>query len=163
MLKQVIDFYNSTEILEYKYDNWKDRKRDLDILLEIASKYKTVNRFLEDFKLDPDAEANQVKDNDDLLTLITVHSAKGTEADTCFIMRVQPGSYPHYKSQTEAEVEEDRRVLYVAMTRARKELYLTTMEDFKAGIYANSGDDFLSRNVKRCLAKPRGSRYLQYE
>ena len=162
MLKQVIDFYNNNQILEYKYDNWKDRKKDLDILLEIAAKYKTVNRFLEDFKLDPDAEANQVKDNDDLLTLITVHSAKGTEADICFIMRVQPGSYPHYKSETEAEVEEDRRVLYVAMTRARKELYLTTMEDFKAGMYSSS-EDFLSRNVRSCLAKPRGSRHLQYE
>ncbi|MBQ7651418.1 MAG: ATP-dependent helicase [Victivallales bacterium] len=164
MLKQVIDFYNNNQILEYKYENWKDRKKDLDILLEIAAKYKTVNRFLEDFKLDPDAEANQVKDNDDLLTLITVHSAKGTEADICFIMRVQPGSYPHYKSETEAEVEEDRRVLYVAMTRARKELYLTTMEDFKAGMYSNAcGRDFLSRNVRSRLGKPRGSRYMQYE
>ena len=163
MLKQVIDFYNDTQILELKYDNWKDRKKDLDILLDIARKYKTVNRFLEDFKLDPDAEASQAKEDDDLLTLITVHSAKGTEADVCFIMRVQPGSYPHYRSKTEAEIEEDRRVLYVAMTRARKELYLTTMEDMNGFMHMSDMGDFLSRDVKRCLARPRGSRYLQYE
>ena len=163
MLKQVIDFYNNTQILELKYENWKDRRKDLDILLDIARKYKTVNRFLEDFKLDPDAEASQAKEDDDLLTLITVHSAKGTEADVCFIMRVQPGSYPHYRSKTEAEIEEDRRVLYVAMTRARKELYLTTMEGINGFMQMADMEDFLSRDVKSCLARPRGSRYMQYE
>ena len=163
MLQQVIDFYTANQILELKYDNWKDRKKDLDILLDIARKYRSVNRFLEDFKLDPDAEASQAKkDNDDILTLITVHSAKGTEADVCFITRVQPGSYPHYKSQTDAAVEEDRRVLYVAMTRARKELYLTTVEETGRYMPMADGEDFLSRNVRRCLAMPRGSSRMQY-
>ncbi|MBR4221294.1 MAG: ATP-dependent helicase, partial [Victivallales bacterium] len=166
MLSQILAFFDETNLLEARYDKWTERRRDLDILVEIASQYTSVTRFLEAFKLDPDAEAAMRNGNseDDLLTLITVHSAKGTEADICFVLRVQPGSYPHYKSNTQREIEEDRRTLYVALTRARKELYLTNVEEQQFFSYRRPvvGPSFLDSVVTRHLALP-SSRRLSYD
>ena len=95
------------------------------MLVRIAEKYNDAARFLEAFKLDPDAEVLEHTATEGKLTLITVHSAKGTECDFCYLVRVQNGVYPHLKALTDDEIEEERRVLYVAMTRAKKQLILT--------------------------------------
>ncbi|MBR2441018.1 MAG: ATP-binding domain-containing protein, partial [Lentisphaeria bacterium] len=102
------------------------RKKDLQMLCRIAAKYSDSENFLEAFKLDPDTEVLE-HDNDaeSKITLITVHSAKGSECDHAYIFRVQNGVFPHIKATSADEIEEERRVLYVAMTRARKELILT--------------------------------------
>ena len=96
------------------------------MLCRIAAKYSDSENFLEAFKLDPDTEVLE-HDNDasSKITLITVHSAKGCECDYAYIFRVQNGVFPHIKATSDDEIEEERRVLYVAMTRARKELILT--------------------------------------
>ena len=96
------------------------------MLCRIAAKYSDSENFLEAFKLDPDTEVLE-HDNDasSKITLITVHSAKGCECDYAYIFRVQNGVFPHIKATSVDEIEEERRVLYVAMTRARKELILT--------------------------------------
>ena len=66
------------------------------------------------------------QDNDDLVTLITIHSAKGAEREVCYIVNASVGQYPHIRAQDSfEEVEEERRVLYVAMTRAMDELIIT--------------------------------------
>ena len=58
-----------------------------------------------------------------------MHSAKGCECDYAYLFRVQNGVFPHIKALSNDEIEEERRVLYVAMTRARKELVLTRTSD----------------------------------
>ncbi|MBV7619293.1 ATP-binding domain-containing protein, partial [Escherichia coli] len=64
--------------------------------------------------------------DDDVVTLITIHSAKGTEQKVCYVANVTAGQYPHARAQGNFdEVEEERRVLYVALTRAQNELILT--------------------------------------
>ncbi|NLV85537.1 MAG: ATP-dependent helicase, partial [Spirochaetales bacterium] len=64
--------------------------------------------------------------NDDALTLITVHSAKGTEASICIVASATQSNYPHFRSLGSLEAEEEeRRVLYVACTRAKDELIIT--------------------------------------
>ncbi len=116
-----------TPLLEKKYDDWDRRERDLKLLRRLAEKHASVGEFLEAYTLDPitESEASN-EDVDDLVTLITVHSAKGTEAPVCYLIGVQPGNYPHVRSIGEADQEEEeRRVLYVAMTRAKDELILT--------------------------------------
>ena len=126
LLKDILDYFERTGLLADKYDNWEDRKKDLHLLCRIAAKYTGVEQFLEAFKLDPDTELfEHDKDADRKITLITVHSAKGCECDYGCIFRVQNGVFPHCKALSEEEIEEERRVLYVAMTRARKELLLT--------------------------------------
>ena len=116
-----------TPLLEKKYDDWDRRSKDLKLLQRLAEKHATVSEFLETYTLDPitESEANN-EDVDDLVTLITVHSAKGTEAPVCYLIGVQPGNYPHVRSiGDDDQEEEERRVLYVAMTRAKNELLLT--------------------------------------
>lgn len=161
MLMQIVDFLDERQILALKYDKWDERRKDLDVLIGLASQYASLSSFMESFKLDPDAEVPN-KQRKDVVTLITVHSAKGTEADLCFVLRVQPGTYPHYRSENDDEIEEDRRVLYVAMTRARKELYLTSVKSgFGQGYYSSGG--FLTDEMRSSLAESKRRRYSDYE
>lgn len=116
-----------TPLLEKKYDDWDRRIKDLKLIARLAEKHDSVGDFLETYTLDPitESEANH-EDLDDLVTLITVHSAKGTEASVCYLIGVAPGNYPHVRSLGDDDKEEEeRRVLYVAMTRAKNELILS--------------------------------------
>lgn len=113
--------------LEQKYDRWDSRIADLRLLAGLASRYKDLLGFVEAYTLDPvsNSEAEKAKE-DDCVTLITVHSAKGTEAPICYCLGVQPGMYPHVRSLGDEEAEEEeRRILYVALTRAQNELIIT--------------------------------------
>lgn len=115
-------------LLENKYDNWESRKRDFTLLKRLAANHRSLSSFLDTYTLDPisSSEADSQTTDEGIVTLITVHSAKGTEAKTCFVAAVQPGNYPHKRSEDDPEaVEEERRVLYVALTRAQDDLILT--------------------------------------
>jgi DNA helicase-2/ATP-dependent DNA helicase PcrA len=114
-------------ILFQKYDKWDLRKKDFDLLVRLAERYRSLMRFIETYTLDPITSTVASRwGNQDVVTLITVHSAKGTEAPVCYVIGVEPGMYPHIRSLgTEDEEEEERRILYVAMTRAKNELILT--------------------------------------
>ncbi|MEM7474977.1 MAG: ATP-dependent helicase [Planctomycetota bacterium] len=117
------------KILESKFDNWDSRKRDMVLLENLAKNHRTLSGFLETYTLDPVSAteyAPQEQNDEGVVTLITVHSAKGTECEVCFVPAVQPGNYPHSRSLDDEEaVEEERRVLYVALTRAKDELILS--------------------------------------
>ena len=116
-------------LLEAKYDNWEARVRDLVLLERLATSHRTLRGFLETYILDPVSASeamSQSGPDEGLVTLITVHSAKGTECEVCFIPAAQAGNYPHVRSlSNQDEIEEERRVLYVAMTRAKDELILS--------------------------------------
>ena len=114
-------------ILEARYPGWEGRRRDLELLVRLASRHRTLSGFLETYALDPiTSTVVQRLENDDCVTLITAHSAKGTEADVCYLLKAEPGQYPHFRSLGDEDAEEEeRRVLYVAMTRARNELIMT--------------------------------------
>jgi DNA helicase-2/ATP-dependent DNA helicase PcrA len=114
-------------LLEEKYDKWPQRLADLELLINIADQYESVSDFIDAFTLEP-ITATQLKklEEDDVVTLITVHSAKGTEAPICFVAAANPGTYPHIRSFGDInDEEEERRVLYVALTRAKDELFIT--------------------------------------
>jgi ATP-dependent DNA helicase UvrD/PcrA len=117
-------------ILSEKYDKWDLRKKDFDLLVRLADRYRSLMRFIETYTLDPiTSTALSRLENQDVVTLITVHSAKGTESPVCYVIRVEPGMYPHIRSLgAEDDEEEERRILYVAMTRAKDELILTRSE-----------------------------------
>jgi len=114
-------------ILSQRYDRWNARRKDFDLLIRLSERYRSLMRFIETYTLDPITSTVASRSDDtDVVTLITVHSAKGTESPVCYLIRVEPGMYPHIRSLgNEDEEEEDRRVLYVAMTRAMNELILT--------------------------------------
>lgn len=115
-----------TPTLEQNYfDNFKARSTDFGMLIELA-KGHTISSFLETYALDPISTTQINKPEiDDVVSLITVHSAKGAEADICYLPNLNVGQYPHSRANTFDEIEEERRVLYVAMTRAKHELIIS--------------------------------------
>lgn len=116
-----------TPLLKEKYKKWNSRAHDLTMLGKIASKYQDLESFLTTMTLDPISES-EVKnlEEDEVLTVITVHSAKGTEYDVTFVAAANPGMYPHTRSLGNSDSEEEqRRVLYVALTRAKRELIVS--------------------------------------
>jgi DNA helicase-2/ATP-dependent DNA helicase PcrA len=117
--------------LERIYDNLETREADLEQLEQISGRYPTRERFLTELTLDPPAAAgDQAGDpllDEDYLILSTVHSAKGQEWSSVFVLNVADGNFPSEFATGKPEmIEEERRLLYVAMTRAKHSLSLIT-------------------------------------
>lgn len=117
------------------FDDAFVRRGDLTQLLQIASTYASRERFLTDLTLDPpDAtsdEAGPPSRDDDYLILSTIHSAKGREWKSVHVLNVVDGCIPSdMATGSSAEIEEERRLLYVAMTRARDDLDLISPQRF---------------------------------
>ena len=115
--------------LDERYDNVSSRAADLDALERIASTYVSRERFLSDMALDPpdttSDEAGPPLKDEDYLILSTIHSAKGQEWRSVFVLNCVDGCIPSdLATGTSDEIEEERRLLYVAMTRAKDELSL---------------------------------------
>ena len=111
------------------YDYAAARAGDLDQLEQIAAGYATRERFLTELTLDPPAasgaEAGRPQLDEDYLVLSTIHSAKGQEWDVVFVLNLVDGCIPSDMASGKPEqIDEERRLLYVAMTRAREHLHL---------------------------------------
>jgi len=121
-LSSVMRFYRP--FLKNKYDDSQRRSRDLEHLQSIAKRYKTSAKLLEDVALDPtEAIDGNARRSGGFVTLSTVHSAKGLEWDNLFVIWMTDGWFPSNRFQDEFDdLEEERRLLYVATTRARKDL-----------------------------------------
>ena len=131
----------------YKTQNWDKRVKDFSILERLANKHSSLLEFLEAYVLEPlyQDEADQVDDHD-VVTLITIHSAKGAECKRCYVINASPGAYPSSRSMgSDRTVEEERRVLYVALTRAKDELMITRSGDFSAASSVSNRSDPYSR------------------
>lgn len=115
------------DLLSDKYQkDWNRRKKDFAALIEIAANTKSLSGFINDYVLDPQSGTNSA--TDDAVIISTIHSAKGLEADYCYILDMCIGSYPcdiAIKEGADA-IEEERRCLYVALTRPRKQLAIMT-------------------------------------
>ncbi|MEM8548534.1 MAG: ATP-dependent helicase, partial [Pseudomonadota bacterium] len=115
--------------LERRFEHADQRVADLEQLEQIAGNYPTRERFLTELTLDPpqstgDEAGDPLKD-EDYLILSTVHSAKGQEWDNVFVLNVTDGNFPsEFAAGDDKAIDEERRLLYVAMTRARKSLHL---------------------------------------
>ena len=122
-LAAVLRFYRP--LLKTKYDDAQRRGRDLEHLQAIAKRYKTTAKLLDDVALDP-SEATQgsaIRRGGGFVTLSTVHSAKGLEWDRLFVIWLTDGWFPSNRFQDEFDdLDEERRLLYVATTRAKREL-----------------------------------------
>ena len=113
-------------LAEQYADDWDQRRRDFELVEKLAGKHTTISGFIEEYILEPVYGSSNAEDGEDMVTLITVHSAKGTEAKVCYVINVSPGAFPSEKAIRDSEhIEEERRVLYVALTRAQNELIVT--------------------------------------
>jgi len=124
-LSQVLSFYEP--IFERAYfEDAHRRERDLESLIALAEKYETLEEFLTDLVLEPIYSSEvEGERKEEILTLSTIHSAKGLEWHTVFVLSVIEGRFPSsYSLLNPEELEEERRLFYVAVTRAKERLYL---------------------------------------
>jgi len=123
-LSTVLRFYRP--LLKNKYDDVPRRGRDLEHLQSIAKRYKTPAKLLDDIALDPTeaVQDNTPRRSTGFVTLSTVHSAKGLEWDNVFLIWMTDGWFPSNRFQDEFDdFDEERRLLYVATTRAKRQLH----------------------------------------
>ena len=127
------------------YEHFHTRLGDLDQLELLSGQYPSRERFLTELTLDPPNAtsdlAGQPQLDEDYLILTTIHSAKGMEWDTVYLMNVVDGSFPSEFSTGKAElIEEERRLLYVALTRAQNDLVLLAPLKFHLTNQSRQGD-----------------------
>ncbi len=132
-LHAVRSFYQP--LMESRYDHPRPRINDLKQLEVIAARYPARREFLSQLTLDPPASTQDMAADpwldEDYLILSTIHSAKGLEWDCVFVIHAADGNIPSDMAvETPEEIEEERRLFYVAMTRARNRLYVLRPERY---------------------------------
>ena len=142
--------------IERLHDNPQPRERDLEQFERIAQTYPSRGRFLSEVALDPPEvagdEAGAPLIDDDYLILSTIHSAKGREFDAVYLLNVVDGCIPSdMATGSDEQIEEERRLLYVAMTRARDHLHLLVPHRFYRTGQRRHGDAWVGAIVSRFL------------
>ena len=150
MGEAIVEYY--MPILKERFDDHPRRAKDLEHLVEIMERYKRLDLFLTDMALEP---PNTSFENSlyadapgaDRLTLSTIHSAKGLEWRTVFVIWTLDGRFPSVHSlHKEEELEEELRLMYVAATRAKENLFFTypsNVYDRSTGLILNQPSRFL--------------------
>jgi len=123
VMEAVYDDYAKVE-----FPNYEQRREDLNTLANFARQYEQPADFLDQLALLTNLESESVagREDNDMVTLSSVHQAKGLEWRVVFIIWMSDGMFPSSRSlESDASIEEERRLFYVALTRARDELYIT--------------------------------------
>jgi len=126
-IERIRSFY--TPILERRYENVDQRESDIEHLEQLARRHRSRRQFLTDLVLDPPASTGDLAGppfrDEDWLVLSTIHSAKGLEWDAVYLIHAADGCLPSdMATGSDAEIEEELRLTYVAMSRARDFLYV---------------------------------------
>ena len=122
------NFYK--DILFSSFENALQRETDVRYLEEFAGNYDKLETFLNELSLVGSSILTSYESDDytnqESLTLTTIHQAKGLEWDVVIVIGLTEGLFPHQRSlETEEQIEEERRLFYVAMTRAKRHLLLS--------------------------------------
>lgn len=145
----ILQYYEP--ILRARYDDHLKRKKDLDMFQNITERYKEISTLLSDLALQPPNESivdvESPGAEEEFLTLSTIHSAKGLEWNSVFIIYALEGRFPAMRSvATDEELEEERRLMYVACTRAKENLIITypmNIYDRESGIILTKPSRFI--------------------
>ncbi len=146
----VLNYYD--KLFKVKYDDFNKRKKDLEIFQNIVENYKSLDSLLADMAIEPIIESvvdiEGEDKEDEILTLSTIHSAKGLEWHSVFVIHTVDGYFPSSRSADNIEtLEEERRLMYVASTRAKQNLFVTypmNMYDREKGITLSKPSRFIS-------------------
>jgi len=158
-VSRVVGFY--VPMLRHKHpEDFPKREKDLEHFLTIAARYRSLESLLADMALEPPTDSVgdvlAAEADEGLLTLSTIHSAKGLEWQGVFVIGMVDGRFPSlYNLRSEEEVEEERRLLYVAVTRAKEHLYLSypiDIYDRATGMVLGRPSRFLDGLPKTVLA-----------
>lgn len=139
-----LDYLNTFDNAETKIENVQELRTAIVQYMNNSDE-PTLGGFLEEIALYTEADSDD--GSDDVVTLMTVHSAKGLEFENVFIIGLEDGIFPGTRSfDSEADMEEERRLAYVAITRAKKELYITSAR--KRMIFGQTQRNVTSRFIR---------------
>ncbi len=150
-IEDLIEYYEP--LLTEKYDDHPKRRAELEHVAVLAAKHKTLRSLLDDFAIEPPNRSTDKgapaldSDGESKLVLSTIHSSKGLEWDAVFVIWVVEGRFPTFQAMDrEEDLEEERRLIYVAATRAREELTFTYPSGSwdKMGRYLSAPSIFVS-------------------
>ena len=123
IVKKIVDYFDFKALTDDGTPAAEERMRNLEVLAANASEYDTLEEFLADATLMSSADESSVANS---VTLMTLHAAKGLEFPVVFIVGLEEGLFPSARcSEDLADLEEERRLAYVGMTRAMRKLFLT--------------------------------------
>ena len=128
ILEQVVKVTGYLDRFDKKNEEDLNRLENIDELNSVAEEFKDLGAFLENAALVEAADRPTLKgkENHEGVTLMTMHNSKGLEFDTVFMIGMEEGLFPHSRSSFNKEdLEEERRLCYVGMTRAKRQLYLS--------------------------------------
>ena len=130
-ITRIVEYYKP--YFEELYDDHWRRVVDLDSVVELAEKYDNLEPFLTDVTLDPPQSViKNEEEEEEKLVLSTIHSSKGLEWDTVFVIGLNNGYMPSARSMDTLEsIEEERRLFYVATTRAENHLHILSLQNGK--------------------------------
>ena len=157
-LEVIVRYYGP--ILKHRHrDDYPKRQKDLEHFTIITERYRSLDRMLSDMALEPPTSSVDnvlATDGEDegLLTLSTIHSAKGLEWNSVFIIWAVEGRFPSLYNKDDDELEEERRLMYVAATRAKENLFITypiNVFDRATGMLLNRPSRFLDGIPRRIL------------
>jgi DNA helicase-2/ATP-dependent DNA helicase PcrA len=142
-----------------RYDDHVKRKKDLEMFEQIASRYDSVGTFLADLALEPPnesvADITAPGHEEEFLVLSTIHSAKGLEWNSVFVLYALDGRFPTSRAADSIEeMEEERRLMYVACTRAKENLFITypiNVYDRESGLILTKPSRFLEGLSEKLL------------
>jgi DNA helicase-2/ATP-dependent DNA helicase PcrA len=124
VLEEVLQFSRYKAFLNDGTPEGEGRLENVDELINLASEFESLDEFLEHVTLVSDVD--NYDSSADAVTLMSMHASKGLEFTVVFLAGCEEGLFPHMRAlEDESEMDEERRLCYVAMTRARKRLYLT--------------------------------------
>jgi DNA helicase-2/ATP-dependent DNA helicase PcrA len=156
-VQRLVEYYEP--IFSRRYDDYHKRAKDLEMFQQISERYRSLNSLLTDLSLEPAAES--VTDitppgtDDEKLVLSTIHSAKGLEWNAVFVMYALEGRFPSTRAASSEEaMEEERRLMYVACTRAREHLYITypiNVYDRESGMVLSKPSRFIANMPEHLL------------
>ena len=130
-LKKLIKAINYQSILKEE-KNYEERWENVSYFLKLTENYEKKGKTLNDFLNFIFLMQNELEDKKNGVRIMTVHASKGLEFDTVFLPRLEEGTFPHYSAfDNEKELEEERRLFYVAITRAKNHLYLSYVTNKK--------------------------------
>ena len=122
IIELIVKYFDFATLLDDGTPAGKERINNLVVLADNASRYDTLEEFLADAALMSSADETSGKNS---VTLMTLHAAKGLEFPVVFMVGLEEGLFPSSRAEEEADMEEERRLAYVGMTRAMQDLFLT--------------------------------------
>ena len=122
IVEHAVQYFDFASLLDDGTPTGKERINNLAVLMDNASRYDSLEEFLEDAALMSSADEASGKNT---VTLMTLHAAKGLEFPVVFVVGLEEGLFPSSRAEQEADLEEERRLAYVGMTRAMEDLFLT--------------------------------------